>query len=228
MIEFFLFLYLLSFPLTGYFIYLHFKCYLSPFPVYPPTTSLLQPLPTPASMRLLSHTPTQSLLLYHPDILLHWGIDPTKDQGPLSLIDAQNAILFYKSGWNHWSLHVYPFVSGLVPGTFGGLVGWNCCNYYRVIKTFQLPLSMGEPILTPVVACQHLTVHLSRSGRDSQVTAISGSCQPVIFAIFNGVWLWLLVKEWINRWNIVGWPFFQHLLHIWSPYFFLWVFFTHF
>lgn len=51
---------------------------LSPFPVSPPETPYPFPHP-PASMRLFPHPPIPAS---PPNILLHWGINPSHDQGP--------------------------------------------------------------------------------------------------------------------------------------------------
>ena len=90
---------------------------LSPFPVSPP--QILYPiLPPTASMRVLSHTPSP----HHPSIPLHWGIEPSQDQGPPLPLMPDKAILCYICGWSHGSLHVYSLVGGLVPGSSGWLI----------------------------------------------------------------------------------------------------------
>ena len=58
-----------------------------------------------------------------PLIPLHWGIEPSQDQGPFFPLMSDKAILCYICGWSHGSLHVYSFVHGLVPGSSGGS-GW--------------------------------------------------------------------------------------------------------
>ena len=73
--------------------------------------------------KILSHSPcspTHPLLLPGPGIPLHWGIEPSEDQGsPLPLMTVK-AILCYIWGWSHGSLYVYSLVGGLVPGSSGG------------------------------------------------------------------------------------------------------------
>jgi hypothetical protein len=63
----------------GYFIYLHFKCYLlSRFPLCKP--------PIPSSLSLLlwqCSPPKHPLLPSHPGISLHWDIELSQDQGPV-------------------------------------------------------------------------------------------------------------------------------------------------
>jgi hypothetical protein len=84
---------------------------------------------------LLSHLPsscfyesvfphTHLLPLPGPGIPLHWGIEPSQDQGLLLLSMSDKAILCYKCSWSHGSLHVYSLVGGLVPWSFrGDLIG---------------------------------------------------------------------------------------------------------
>lgn len=101
------------------------------FPVSPPQT--LYPLPLP----LWGSLPTHSLLPQHPSIPLGWVIEPPQDQGaPLSLA-PDKAILYYICSWSHESLHVYSLFGGLVPGSFGGPVGWYCCSSYEVTNPFS-------------------------------------------------------------------------------------------
>jgi hypothetical protein len=89
--------------LIGYFIYLHFKCYLpSRFPLHKP------PIPSPFPC-FYEGAPSSTcpLLPPHPYISLCWGIKLSQDQGlPLPLI-ADKAILCYTRSWSHGSLYVY-------------------------------------------------------------------------------------------------------------------------
>jgi hypothetical protein len=100
---------LFIFNFIGYFIYLHFKCYVSPFLVSPPETPYSIPLPS-VSMRVLP--PTHSLLPLLPGIPLRWGIEPSQDHKPLRPLMFNKAILCYICSWSH----VYSLVGGLVPG----------------------------------------------------------------------------------------------------------------
>jgi hypothetical protein len=52
-----------------------------------------------------------------------------------------------------------------------------------------------------MVDCKHLHLYWSSSGRDSQKTAIPGSCQQVLLAISNSVWVWCLQMRWVPRWG---------------------------
>jgi len=73
----------------------NFKCYpLSPSPIPRSPTSMKMLPPT--------HSPPQQ-----PGILLHWGNEPSQDQGLLLLLMPDNAILCYICGWSPGSLHVY-------------------------------------------------------------------------------------------------------------------------
>jgi hypothetical protein len=94
-----------SFLFIRYFLYLHLKCY--PFPGFPSKNPL----------SLLTNPPTPASCLGIP---LHWGIEPSQDQGPLLPLMLNKAILCYICSWNHGSFHVFSLVSGLVPGSSGG------------------------------------------------------------------------------------------------------------
>jgi hypothetical protein len=95
---------------------------ISPFTVFPLET-FYPILPPPASMRVLSHPPTHTFLTPQPHISLHWGMEPSQDQGPLLSLMPNKAILCYICSWSHESLHVYSLVCGSVPGSSGGS-GW--------------------------------------------------------------------------------------------------------
>ena len=103
------------------------KLPLSKPPFHPPTLS---------SMRMLPHPPTHPLL-HCPSILLRWGIKPPQDQGPLLPLMLNKAIFCYICSWSNEYLHEYTLISGLVPGSFGGLVGWYCCSFYGVTTHFR-------------------------------------------------------------------------------------------
>ena len=87
---------------------------LFPFLVSLPKTSYPIP-PSPC-------TPTHPLQLPCPGIPLHWGIEPSQDQGPiLPLMRPSVTILCFICSWSHGSLHVCSLVGGLVPGSSGGI-----------------------------------------------------------------------------------------------------------
>jgi hypothetical protein len=63
----------------------------------------------------------------------------------------------------------------------GHLFGWYCCSSYGVANSFSSfnlfsNFSIGDLVLCPMVGCEHQPLYLSGSGKDSQETAISGSC----------------------------------------------------
>ena len=91
------------------------------FPSFPPGNTLSHP-PSPCFYDG-AHPPTHSLLPPCPGILLHWGIKPSQDQGPLLPLMSYKAILSYIYGWSHGSLHMYSLVGGLVSGS-SGRPGW--------------------------------------------------------------------------------------------------------
>ena len=55
-----------------------------------------------------------------------------------------------------------------------------------------LPLnsSIGVPVLSPMVGWKHPPLYLSGSGRASEETTISGSCQQALLGIHNSVCVW--------------------------------------
>ena len=67
-------------------------------------------------------SPTHPLPLPCPVIPLHWGIEPSQDQGPLLPLMSNKVILYFMCGWSHCSLQVYALVHGLVPGKSGSTV----------------------------------------------------------------------------------------------------------
>jgi hypothetical protein len=64
------------------------------------------------------------------------------------------------------SLHVYPLVGGLVPGSSGVLVGSYCCSSYGAANPFSSfsPFSnssIGDPMLSPMVGWEQPPLYLS-------------------------------------------------------------------
>ena len=55
--------------------------------------------------------------------------------------------------------------------------------------------------LSPMDGCEHPLQYLSGTGRVSQKTAISGSCQQAFVVIHKSVWVWWLFMGWIPRWG---------------------------
>ena len=89
---------LTDFFFTGYFIYLHFKCY--PLFLVSPQESPYPIAPPPDSLRVFPHPLTHSHLP-HPGIPLHWGIEPSQDQESLLSLMPNKVILCYICGWSH-------------------------------------------------------------------------------------------------------------------------------
>ena len=90
---------------------------LSPFLIYTPETHY------PILLLLWGCTPPTNPLLPHcHHIPLHRTIEPSRDQGPLLRLMPNKAILCYRCGWSHGSLHVYSLVDVLDPGSSGWLI----------------------------------------------------------------------------------------------------------
>jgi hypothetical protein len=79
---------------------------------------------------------------------------------------------------------------------FFSLVGWYWCFSYEATNPFSsfsafsnssIADPIWDPILSPMVGWEHLPLYLSGSGRASQETAISGSCQQALLGIHNSV-----------------------------------------
>ena len=129
-----------------------------------------------------SHPPTHPLPPSCPGIPLYWGIKPSQDQGPLLPLMSKKAILCYVCSCRHGSLHVYSLVGGLVSGSSGRSVWLMLLFFLWFVNPFSSfsPFSnssIGDPVLSPMVGCKHPPLYLSGSGRTSQETALSGSCQ---------------------------------------------------
>jgi hypothetical protein len=131
----------------------------------------------------------------HPVIPLHWGIQTTQDQGPLFLMMPDKTILCYICGWSHESLHLYYLVGSFSPGSSGVFVWLIILFFLWGSKPLQLlqsfpSLPHWEPHAQSNGWLQESISVLSSSGRASQETAISGSCQQVLFGIHKSVWVW--------------------------------------
>jgi hypothetical protein len=153
--------------------------------------------------------PTQGIPSPHSGIPLHWDIEPSQDQGPLLPLMTDKAILCYICSWSHGLLQVYSLVGGLVPGSSGRWWWWGSgwlillfflwvANSFSSFSPF-FNSSIGHPMLSPMVGCDHSPLYLSGSGRASQETAISGSFQQALLGIHNTVWAWCLYMGWIPR-----------------------------
>jgi hypothetical protein len=158
--------------------------------------------------------------------LLLWGCSP-KDSSTSASVHWHSPTVWYQAFtgprtsppidiWQcHTLLHIQlePWVSPRV--IFGswfslwklwGLVGCYCCFSYGVAKPFSSlgPFSssyIGELVLSPMVGWEDPPMYLSGSGRASQETAITGSCQQVLLGICSRVLVWQLYMGWIPRWD---------------------------
>jgi hypothetical protein len=137
--------------------------------------------------------PSQGCSLTHPlqpprpVIPLHCGIKPSQVQGPLLPLMPYKAILCCKCSWSHGFLHVYYLVGVLVPGSSGGtdwlilfFLLWGC-KPLQLLSPFSNS-TIGDPVLSPVVGCEHPLLYLLGTCRASQETAISGSVRKHMFA----------------------------------------------
>ena len=139
---------------------------------YPPTpTFLAQNSPTPGHPAFI--TPRASLLIDarqgHP--LLHMLLEPW----------VASCVLFgwWFSLWELWEV----------------LVGWYYCPSYGAANPFRFfslfsNSSIGDPVISPMFGCEHPPLYLSGSGRYSQETAISDSCQQALLGLLNSAWVW--------------------------------------
>jgi hypothetical protein len=94
----------------------------------------------------------------------------------------------------------------LLQGALGVLASSYCCSSYRAADPFTSlvtfsSLFFGNPVLHPMDGCEHPLLYLSGTGRTSQKTALSGSCQQALVGILNSVWVWWLFMGWIPRWG---------------------------
>jgi hypothetical protein len=163
-----------------HFLYLHFKCYhLSP-------PKILSPPPSP-------YSPTYPLPLPRPGIPLHWGIKPYRTKGLSShwwptrpsaatyAAGAMSATMCFLCWWfSPWELWGYWLAHIVVPPVR--------LHIFSSLDPFSSSF-IGDPVLSPLVGWEHRPLYLSGSGRDSQETAISGSCQQAL-GIHSSVWVW--------------------------------------
>jgi hypothetical protein len=89
---------------------------------------------------------------------------------------------------------------------WGVLVSSYLSSFYSVadpfssLGTFSSSFIRG-PVFHPIDDCEHSPLYLPGTGRASQETAISGSCQQALVGICNSVWVWYLYMKWITRWG---------------------------
>jgi hypothetical protein len=56
---------------------------------------------------------------------------------------------------------------------------------------------IGDPLLCSMDGCEHPLLYLSGTGKASQKTALSGSCQQALVGIHNSVCVWWLFMGWV-------------------------------
>jgi hypothetical protein len=79
---------------------------------------------------------------------------------------------------------------------------YHWCQIRSLSSFSPLPnSSIGALVLSPMVGCEHPHLYWSGSGRASQETAVSLSCQQALLGISNSVWVWCLHVGWIPRWG---------------------------
>jgi hypothetical protein len=71
----------------------------------------------------------------------------------------------------------------------------------------SLAPSLGALYSCPMDSCEHPLLYLSGSGRASQKTVISGSCQQAFVGIRNSIWVWWLHMgrnpKWGSLWMVL-------------------------
>jgi hypothetical protein len=191
------FRYIISFLFDILFIYIS---NVIPFLFPPSANPLSHPL---ASMRVLPHSPTHSPTHplpppWHSPTLGHRAYTGPRPSPPIDAIQDHPLLHMQLELW------VPPCVLG---GLVGGLVpgsswGYDCCFSNGVANPFSsfrlFPNSyIGVPVLSPMDGCEHPYLYWLGSGRASQRTAISGSCQQALLGVHNSFWVWCLYIGWI-------------------------------
>ena len=92
---------------------------------------------------------------------------------------------------------------------------WSC-KPFNSLGPFSSSF-IGDPVLSPMDDCEHPLLYLSGTGRASQETAISGSCQQALLGICNSVWVWCLYIGWISRWGSLWMASALHLVSVSPP-----------
>jgi hypothetical protein len=152
------------------FSYLHFKC-------YPFSRSPLQKPSIPDSFPLSlwgcspTHTTTPAFSPWHSPTLGQWT--------PTEPTDVQQGHLLPHKWLESWVPPCVLFGWWSSPWVLqGDLAGWHCCSTHGAAHPLSCfsPFSnssSGDPILTPMVGCEHPPLYLSGFSRVSQETAIN-------------------------------------------------------
>ena len=141
---------------------------------------MLFPKPHTPLPDLLPNPPNPASLLWHSPVLGHMIFLSPRASPP---IDGR---------LSHTLLHMQ-----LETQLWGILVSSYCCSSYRVADPFRSlgtfsSSFIGDPMLSPMDDCEHPLLYFSGTGRASQQTAISGSCQQTLVGIHNSAWFWSL------------------------------------
>jgi hypothetical protein len=91
---------------------------------------------------------------------------------------------------------------------------YGAANAFSSLGTFSSSF-IGDPVLHPIDGCDHPLLYLSGTGRDSQETAISGSCKQALIGIHNSAWFQWLFMGWISRWSSLW----MVIISVSAPYF---------
>ena len=170
----------------------------------------------------VSQFPPRNTLSHHPDPSYYEGAPSNHTHSYLTTQEfpyyGTLSLHRTKGHSSHWfqirpSSATYAAGASLVGGLFpsnsgrgwGFLVGWYCCSY-GVVNPFRsfIPFSnasIREPLLSLMICCKPPHLYLLGSGRASQKTAISVSCQQALLGISDSVWVWCLYMRWIPRWG---------------------------
>jgi hypothetical protein len=84
----------------------------------------------------------------------------------------------------------------------GVLVSSYCCSTYRIADLFSSldtfsSSSIGDPVIHPIVDCEHPLLCFLGAGLVSQGTAISWSLQQRLASVCHGIIIWRLIMGWI-------------------------------
>ena len=157
---------------------------LSSFPISPLEPPYPIP-PFPVSMKVCPHPPTPASPPSNSPTMGHQAFT-----GPWAppTIDAPTRPSSATYMARAMSLHVYSLVGSVDPESSGWLILlfflWGC--YFSLFSNS----SIGDPVISSMVGCKHLPLYMSGSGRASQETAISVSCQQALLGIHNSVCIW--------------------------------------
>jgi hypothetical protein len=211
-----------------FFIYISNVIY--PLSRSPTPSEILYPIPVP--LLLWGCSPVHPLPPPHPLIHLHWGIEPSQDQGPLIPLMPDKAILCYICSWCHGFLHVYSLVGGLVPGSSGGI--WLVLPMGLQTSYVVLPMGLQTSSapsvfsLTPPLGTQCSVQWLAVSIRLCVCQALAGPLRRQLYQA--SISMHFLASTIVSAfgdciWDgspggaTSRWPFLQSLLHTLSPHF---------